>query len=181
MNHDDKFGDFADREHSKRGVAQPSAGEPAPTSPPRHGDGEHARRVAREQGRPFGSLFRDFMRQARLLLTNEMRLARAETREMFDVVRRNLAAIAIGAGFGLGAMLALTMAFTGALVELFDEFMSENVYVWLAPLVVSIVFGIVAYALVRKGASAIQRQGFYPHKTAETLKEDTEWIRRRVS
>jgi len=146
-----------------------------------HGNGEHAARVAAERAKSFPRLVRDMIDETRTLIQNEVRLARVESREILGVIQRNLVSIGIGAGIGLGALLALVLAANGALTALFLLWLSPVVTVWLAPLVVAIVFGLVAWGLIKKGTSAIRRHGLHFEKTADSLKEDKEWLRRRVS
>ena len=52
---------------------------------------------------------------------------------------------------------------------------------WLAALLVAVVYGIVAYVLVKQGQARIgQATPVVPEQTVETVKEDVEWARTQM-
>ena len=79
-----------------------------------------------------------------------------------------------GAGaIGLAALGALTACFILAL----DTIMPA----WLAALIVAVVYGIVAFVLVKQGQARIKRATPpVPEQTIETVKEDVEWAKTQM-
>ena len=78
-----------------------------------------------------------------------------------------------GAGaFGLAALGALTACLILALNAVMPA--------WLAALLVAVVYGIVAYVLVKQGQARIKRAPVVPEQTVETVKEDVEWARTQM-
>ena len=79
-----------------------------------------------------------------------------------------------GAGaFGLAALGALTACFILALNAVMPA--------WLAALIVAVVYGIIAFVLVKQGQARIkQATPPVPTQTIETVKEDVEWARTQM-
>jgi nitrate/nitrite transporter NarK len=79
-----------------------------------------------------------------------------------------------GAGaLGLGALGALTACFILAL--------NAVMAAWLAALIVAVVYGIVAFVLVKQGQARIKAAGPpVPEQTIETVKEDVEWAKTQM-
>lgn len=130
--------------------------------------------------RSIGSLLGELSDESRLLIRQEIALARAETLEKFGVFRRNLKRIVVGTAFAIGAFLVLLAAANRGLTVLLDEYLRAEVVVWLAPLILAAFLGLIGYALIATGSSRIKSESVTPHKTKETLKEDKRWIEARL-
>ena len=76
-----------------------------------------------------------------------------------------------GAGaIGLAALAALTACFILALNAVMPA--------WLAALIVAVVYGIIAFVLVKQGQAKIKAAGPpVPEQTVETVKEDVQWAK----
>jgi hypothetical protein len=148
----------------------------------RAGDGSTEQRTyaGSHERRSVPALLRDLVDETRVLLQEEVRLAKVETRETLSVIGRNLTGIAIGAGLGLAALLALAVALNRGLTVLLAQGMPLEVAVWLAPLLIAMVFGVACAVLVSRGVKTIQNQSLVPEKTRQTLKEDKEWLRSKT-
>lgn len=139
------------------------------------GDG-HVARVAAEERKSIPTLLRDLVDEARRLVREEIRLAKAEIRESAGVAGRNLTGIALGAALGLAAVLALAAALTRGLTSLLTLWIDLAVAVWLAPLLMGLVLATASALLVLGGIRRIREQSLLPAQTKETLEEDKEWL-----
>jgi hypothetical protein len=154
---------------------------PRSASAEERGNGRTAR-IAAELDKPIVVLFREVVDKIRGLLREELRLARAEVREQAVLAGRNLAWICAGAGLALAALLALCVALDRGLVVLFSQFMRPEVAVWLVPLLLGLVLAGVGMALLVKGINTLREHlDLVPEKTLQTLKEDREWLRQKIT
>jgi hypothetical protein len=121
----------------------------------------------------FGELFKQLSEETSTLIRQEMALARAELQEKGKTAGK-------GAGMfgGAGALALLGAgALTAAIVLLLDKVMA----VWLAALIVAVVYGAIAAVLAMRGKEEIQRATPpVPEQTIETTKEDVEWAKTRA-
>jgi len=125
-------------------------------------------------------LLRSLTAEGRELLSLELALARTEMREKLAVYERNALVLATGAGLLLAALLLGAWAANAALTALLDTFLPLGVAVWLAPLMLTLVFGGIGLAKVRHGLEGIRGESLVPRKTIETLKDDKRWAERKV-
>jgi hypothetical protein len=147
----------------------------------RGGNGPGSRPEA-EAGKPIGVLFRDVLDKTRGLLRDELRLAKAELREQLALMGRNVAWISAGAGLALASILVLCIALNRGLTVLFAQFMDPEIAVWLVPLLLGLVLAGVGAALIMKGVKTLREHlSWVPEKTKQTLKEDKEWLRQKVT
>jgi hypothetical protein len=158
-------------------------GASAPGARPGNGpDGGRAERVAAEVGKPISVLFRDVVDKIRGLLREELRLAKAEVREQLELAGRNLVWIGAGAGLALAAVLILCIALNRGLTVLFSQFMAPEIAVWLVPLLLGVVLAAAGAVLIAKGMHTLREHfNLVPEKTKQTLKEDREWLRQKVT
>src|SRR5688572_13259470 len=98
--------------------------------------------------RSVGDLLKQLSQETTTLVRQELDLAKAEMAEKGKQAGKGVGLFS-GAGlFGLGAFLALTAAVIAALSTAMD--------VWLAALIVAVVYGIVAAVLAKSGQSKIK-------------------------
>ena len=123
--------------------------------------------------RSIGELLKQLSQETSTLVRQELDLAKAEMAEKGKHAGKGIGLFS-GAGlFGLGAFLALTTAIIAALSLVMD--------VWLAALIVAVVYGVVAAVLAKSGQSQIKEAApAAPEQTVETLKEDVEWAKTRT-
>ena len=137
-----------------------------------------------EPGRPQKSiptLLKELADDARGLLRDEVQLAKAEATEKIAAVARQLVPIAVGAVLGLVATLMLATAANAALTTLLARVMSPGVAVWLAPLILALALAVAAWSMVNRGKRALARQSLAPEQTRQTLRENKEWIKSKLS
>jgi uncharacterized integral membrane protein len=148
---------------------------------PRPGNGRPPS-LAAEVGKPIGVLFREVLDKTRALLREELRLAKAEMREQLELVGRNLTWISVGAGLALASILILCIALNRGLTVLFAQFLDPEIAVWLVPLLLGLVLAAIGAALIMKGVKTLREHlNLVPEKTKQTLKEDREWLRQKVT
>lgn len=121
----------------------------------------------------IGALIGELSTEARMLVRQEVELAKAEIKESTQH------ATGVGAGFGAAALvgyLALAVLAVAAALGL-----AEFLPAWLAFLIVGVVLVVgagIAFIIGRKNLKALSP---VPRKTIETLKEDMTWLRARMS
>ena len=127
--------------------------------------------------RSMGALFRDLAVASAELLRGELRIARLEAGEVGTRVARGTAQVALGAVLLLLGTLALA---TGAVLLVGDQWLPNDRY-WLAALVILLITGGLAVWLARRGMAQLQPSQLAPEQTIETLKEDREWLKQRLT
>jgi Putative Actinobacterial Holin-X, holin superfamily III len=120
--------------------------------------------------RPAAELMKELASQTSTLVRQELDLAKAEMAQ-----KGKQAGLGVGMFGGAGivgfvAFLALTACFVAALATGMD--------VWLAALIVAVVYAAIAGALAFMGRSRVKEATPpVPEQTVETLKEDVEWAK----
>jgi uncharacterized membrane protein YqjE len=121
----------------------------------------------RERG--IGELVKDLASQTSTLVRQEIKLAQAEVTEKGKVAGR-------GAGMLAGAAVAALLmlgALTALIVVVLDSFLG----LWLAILIATLLWGIVAAVLAQTGRKALQAATPPVPQTVETVKEDIQWAK----
>ena len=123
--------------------------------------------------RSLGELLKLLSELTTRLVHQELELAKAE------LTHKGRQA---GAGAGLfGGAGALGLAALGALTACFILALNAIMPAWLAALLVAVVYGIIAFVLVKQGQARMKRAvPPVPTQTIETVKEDVEWARTQM-
>jgi uncharacterized membrane protein YqjE len=121
----------------------------------------------REQS--VGDLLKQLSQETATLVRQEMALARAELTEKGK--RAGLGAGLMGAA-GVAALLTL-----GTLTACIILVLSEWMDAWLAALILTVVWAVIAGVLALQGRSKVQEATPPVEQTVETLKEDVEWAK----
>jgi Flp pilus assembly protein TadB len=120
--------------------------------------------------RSIGELIRQLPEQTTRLVHQELELAKAELTQKGRQAGAGVGLFGAAGAIGLLAVAALTTCFTLAL----DAVMPA----WLAALIVAVVYGIIAFVLVKQGQARMKRATPpVPEQTIETLKEDVQWAK----
>jgi uncharacterized membrane protein YqjE len=120
--------------------------------------------------RSTGELVKDLSEQASTLVRKEVELAKVE---MAEKGKKAGAGLGLLAGAGVAGLLMLG-ALTAFLVLALDEGMDA----WLAALIVTVLWGVVAGGLALVGRNKLREVGKpVPEKTVESVKEDIEWLK----
>jgi uncharacterized membrane protein YqjE len=127
--------------------------------------------------RGVGALLRDLAEGSAGLVRSEITLARLEAGEVASSLARGSAFMAIG---GVLALLGTLSLFAGVILLIGDQWLSRDRY-WLAALIVTVLTGVVAAVLAKRGLSHLAPSALKPDETVETLKEDREWVKRQLT
>jgi hypothetical protein len=148
----------------------------APTSRP--ADGGHRR----TEHRPLTELVRELRDETTDLVRNEVRLAKIEISEKVSRIGRNSVYTMIGGALAAASLVVLLLAGAAgayvALVEFAD--VSHETAGWLGPLTVGLLGALIGYLFIHKGIHAITSEPVVPERTSESLREDKEWLERKV-
>jgi uncharacterized membrane protein YqjE len=125
----------------------------------------------REQ--PMGELFKKLSNDLSTLVRQELKLAQVEMTEKGKQAGIGLGMFG-GAGLlGLLAALTLTTCVVAAL--------STQMKVWIAALIVTVVYGAVAGVLALQGKNRVaEATPPVPEQTVETVKEDVQWAKTQM-
>jgi VIT1/CCC1 family predicted Fe2+/Mn2+ transporter len=121
----------------------------------------------RDQG--IGELVKDLANQTSTLVRQEIQPAQAEVTQKGKVAGKGAGMLA---GAAIAALLALG-ALTALLIVVLDSFLP----LWLAALIVTLLWAAIAGALAAAGRSALQSATPPAPQTVETVKEDIQWAK----
>jgi uncharacterized membrane protein YqjE len=123
--------------------------------------------------RPTGDLLKELSDQTTTLVKQEIELAKAELEEKGK--KAGLGAGMFG-GAGLFGVFALA-ALTTCIIAVLESPLS----LWLAALVVAVVYAAVAGVLALQGRNKVKEAGPpVPEQTTESVKEDVQWAKTRA-
>jgi drug/metabolite transporter (DMT)-like permease len=125
---------------------------------------------------PLGALLRDLAEGSSSLIRQEMRLARLELTEMLGAMATGGTLIISGSVFALlgGLSLLIGIILLGA-----DQWLRDRY--WLAALIVLVVAGALALFFMSRGMALLSPKQLAPDETVATLKEDTAWLKQRLT
>jgi hypothetical protein len=128
----------------------------------------------RRDDKSLGQLFGDLANQLTTLIRKEIELARTEMTSKATSVGRDAAMIGVGGALVYAGFLGLMVAVALLLVQI-------GLDPWLAFLLIGLVVAGVGGALIARGRSAISTADLTPRRTIETIQDDAEWAKERVS
>jgi hypothetical protein len=120
-----------------------------------------------------GSLLSDLSADLSTLVRQEIELARVELTAKGKVAGKGAGMLAAAGVVALVMLFALTLFLIAVLGEVMDT--------WLAALIVTILWGIVALVLVQAGRKQLKEAlPPKPEQTIETIKEDVQWAKTQM-
>jgi len=119
--------------------------------------------------RSLADVLHDILTNVRDIIRSEVRLARAEMGDQFNKARGAMVLLASGAVSGMAAGALLLTACVLAL--------SQIVPAWLAAVIVGVVCGIAAAALIAAGRSKMQKVNPRPQRTIDSVRENVAWVK----
>lgn len=144
------------------------------------GNGHAANFVPTTDTRSVGALIRELADEGARLIREELRLAQTEMREKMEVYQENTTKLVVGGVLLLGAFGLLLVAVNHGLTVMLTELLSLEVAVWLAPLILASIAGIVGWSMVKAARKRMTEEGLTPTRTIESLREDKDMIAKRV-
>ena len=131
-------------------------------NPPGHNQNE-----LREQS--IGDLLKQLSQETTTLVRKELELAKAEVSE-----KGKQAGVGVGmfGGAGVAGLLAL-----GSLTAFLIALLATQMEVWLAALIVTVLWAVVAGVLALMGRNKVQEATPPAEQTIETIKEDVQWAK----
>lgn len=122
----------------------------------------------------IAELVKRLAEQTNTLVKQEIELAKAELSEKGKIAGAGAGMLGAAALVGLLALGALTAMLIALLATALD-------HVWLAALIVALLYAAIAVPLALRGRDRIREATpAAPEKTIETVKEDVEWAKTRT-
>jgi hypothetical protein len=118
--------------------------------------------------RSLGDLFNELRDQTRTLISQEMRLAKAEAAQKGKQAGKAAGFVAVGGFVIYAGLLAIILGIILVLAQV--------VPVWVAALVVGVIVALIGYLVLQKGLSDLKADKLKPEKTLTTMKENKEWL-----
>lgn len=138
--------------------------------------------VGGASARPFASndrsladLLSELSAETTTLVKQEVRLAKAEAREEIREAARGVGAAVAGGAVAYTGLIALVIGLGWALGQLFDDDL-----IWLGLVSVGVLVALVGYVMLKKGLDQLQTLSPPLDTTAQTLKEDKQWIKEEI-
>ncbi len=123
------------------------------------------------RGESLGELLKELSNETTTLVRQEVELARAELTQKARAAGRGAGMLAGAAVVGLLLLGALTACFVALLA-------TAVTHVWLAALIVVVIYAVIAAALALAGRRALQDAvPPAPEETIESVKEDVAWVK----
>jgi hypothetical protein len=123
--------------------------------------------------RPVSELIKQLAEETQTLVRQEMDLAKAEMREKGKRA-------GLGVGLMGGATVVALGAF-GALTAFLIALLAEAMDVWVAALIVGLVYAAIAAVLALQGKEKVtEATPPVPEQTVQTVKEDVQWAKNQV-
>jgi len=128
----------------------------------------------RKDDRSLGDLFGDLARDMGVLVRQEVGLATTEMTYKASHAAQHAAFVLAGALVAYAGLLAVLAAIIVALA-------TAGLGWWQSALLVGVVVLVVGGVLVQRGITALKHADLAPRETMQTLKEDTQWAKNRMS
>jgi hypothetical protein len=129
---------------------------------------------ARKDDRSLGELFADLARDMGVLVRQEVGLATTELTQKATRAGRQVAVLAVGGLVAYAGLLAILAAIIIGLA-------TAGLPWWLAALLVGVVVALLGGMMIQRGLTALKQADLAPRETMQTLKEDTQWAKDRMS
>jgi xanthine/uracil permease len=131
--------------------------------------------------RSLGQLLKELTSETSTLLRQEVDLAKTEMTEKASRLGVNLGAVAVGGAVAFLGALALLAAVVYGLTALLDTVISLRIAVWLAPLIVGLVLAVIGNGMIKKALETLKHESITPQKTTQSLQENKEWLKTKIS
>jgi hypothetical protein len=123
--------------------------------------------------RSIGELFADLTRQMSTLLRQEVQLAKVEMTEKASKAGRDVGSLAVGGAVAYAGFLVILAGLVILLAEIVPW--------WLSAMIVGLAVIVIGYVLIQRGLSSLKQEDLAPRQTIESLREDAEFAKEKVS
>jgi hypothetical protein len=131
----------------------------------------------RDNGRGFKTLLRDLAQGSGTLVRDEVRLVKIEVGDIVSSIGRGTTFVSIGAMLVLVGGLSVI---TGLVLLIGDQWLPADLY-WVAALIILVITGGLAVWFAKHGLALVSPSRLAPSETINTLKEDQEWLKQRLT
>jgi hypothetical protein len=126
----------------------------------------------REEGRSIGDLLGDLGRQTGTLVRKEIDLAKVEVTSSVGRMSKGAATAGIGGALAYAGLIVTLLAIAFLL--------AETMPTWLATLIVGVIALVVGGLIAMSGVNRIKSTDMAPKQTAETVKENVEFVKEQI-
>ena len=127
----------------------------------------------REENRGIGDLLGDLGRQVSTLVRKEIDLARVEVTSSVGRMSRGAAMAGAGGAILYAGLLVFLLAIVLGLIQ-------AGVDAWLAALIVAAVVVVIGAVVTSMGVKQMQATELAPKQTAETVRENVEFVKEQI-
>lgn len=135
----------------------------------------------KEDAKTVGRRAGDLVGEIGTLVRQEVALARTEMAEKVREAKGGAAKIGAGGALLHAAAFTLAAMCVLGLTLLLVNWMSALAAATLSTLVVGLVLGIAGYSLLRGGGRELSATNFVPQQTLDSIKQDVQWAKGRLS
>jgi hypothetical protein len=128
------------------------------------------------QSRPLGALLRDLAEGSTSLIRQEAQLAKLELTGALRTAGKGTVSIVAG---GVLLLLGALSLLTGLILLGGDQWLRDRY--WLAALIVFALAAATALWCASRGSALLSPRQLAPDETVATLKEDTAWLKQRLT
>lgn len=132
--------------------------------------------------RSLGTLLKEIRDESTTLFRQEVALAKTEISEKASRAMRHVAMLAVGALVAFAGLIVLLIAAGhGVSHMLIAMDVSENVAIWLGPLLVGAIVAAIGGAMAMANKKSLEHESLVPEKTAQSMKENKQWLKRKAT
>jgi len=131
----------------------------------------------RDGRRGIAPLLRDLAESSAALVRHEARLVKVEIADIVATLGRGAMLVA---GGGVLVLIGGLSVIAGIVLLIGDQWLPADRY-WLSALIVMLITGSLAVWLAKRGSAIVSPSRLVPNETITTLKEDSEWLKRRLT
>lgn len=136
-----------------------------------------------KEERSLGDLFSELATETSTLVRQEVALAQVELTQKATRVGKQVGYLVVGGAVGYAALLVILSALIIALTQLIASITHWEIITsaWIAALIVAAIVGGVAFVLITGALATLKKTDLAPRETIESVKEDAQWIKDKVS
>lgn len=127
--------------------------------------------------RSVGSLISDLYHKSTLLVRKEIQLGKAEMNEKVSQIGAGVGPLAVGGAVAFAGFLFLLGAAVLGLAAVWEP---ARIYPWLSPLIIGGVVALIGLIMVVKGRKNLKPHNLTPHRTAELVRRDRDFVKEQT-